>query len=817
MKAQYWLQILLAILTILGTALLGSGQQNMSLTLLMLVAAPAAVVCTDIYQWFRLSRTLANLAAIGSVVYAMMQFFSSGFENQLLSVANLLVYLQLILLFQEKSHRLNWQLLVLSLLEVVVSAAMNLNLRFFMVLLVYLSCTLIAMALLFILREASRFEVQGNERRRSPRIPEPQRGSIERLDAKLRRLLGGAPRVVSTTSSQAIVRELTESGYLRQVAWFGLVTLFFAVILFYSTPRLGSTNWQVGRSRGQATVGFSRQVSLDEMSDILQSDELALRISFFDHATNDPVKMVGEPYLRGAVLTRYSDTQGVGRWTISRSARGVSLDEAATVDGLVRQEVWLEPTSDPAVFGVFPLVRIPGIDTPLRYDRASGVVNREQPFSTMPTGRFRYVIGSYGFREGWQTAVTPLAERAASGELDDMADWLSFSQYSFPRIKKLAEDILAEANASDAGTLQKARILEQHFLQPGRYQYSLRFRQARNREMDPIEDFVANHRTGHCEYFATALVLMLRSQRIPARLVVGYHGGEYNALGNYYLVRQRDAHAWVEVLLNSEEIKEVGTASLPLTDASHGGWLRLDPTPGGGLPDEETQGVVWNKFDDFMEYAEFLWSDYVTGLNRERQRSSFYTPFWERMSQSVSRMFDPEQWREWSAATLSKLLRRWGIVNELGDFGWRMIVGVMVVFVMSILVARALVRIARGLARWCWRFLSKLAPWLPRRSRHAARRSVDFYERLERLLARKGVRRPEHQTPRELLSTAEQAAPIAEHRALWSKAAWQIVDAFYQVRFGGVVLDKTQRQQIDHALREVAAGLDGRSLATNQS
>lgn len=805
MTPQRWLQIDLAVLTVLGTVLLGVGQQNATLPLLMCVAAPAAVIFTDVLGWFRLNRPLANFAAVGSVGYAVFQFFASGVENQLLSVANLLVYLQLILLLQEKGYRLNWQLIVLSLLEVVVSAAMNLNFRFFILLLIYLFCALVALGLMFLVRETTRLEPLGRrERRREGREREPLPGSA----AALFRTSSNVVRATATLTPTQLAGELVGAGYLRQVAFFGLLTIVFSTVLFYSTPRLGGTNWQGGRSGRQATVGFSRQLSLDEMGDILQSDELALRASFFDHRTNAPVRVLGEPYLRGAVLTRYSDSQGVGRWTISKSSRGVALRPPSTEIDLVRQEVWLEPMGDATVFGAFPIVRLPGSDPPLRYDRAAGVVSREVTLAGLPPGRFHYEVGSEAFRDGWQTAVVPWEPPPDTPEgfdqaIDELRDCLRFNPYQFPRIKELAEETLREADALDADPLRKARILEQHFLQPGRYQYSLRFRQSRNREMDPIEDFVANHRTGHCEYFATALVLMLRSQKIPARLIVGYHGGEYNELGNYYLVRQRDAHAWVEALLDPDQIARIGAGSLPRQGAPQGGWLRLDPTPGGGGPEESD--VVWNRFDDLMEYAEFLWSDYVTGLSPERQRQTLYNPLHERLTAALAKFFDPVAWSEWSRASLSQWLRKLGVVNDLGDVGWRFVFGASLAVVTAVLAARPLIAVCRRPLGWLLKIAQRLTEYWQRRRGGGRRGRVVFYERLERLLARRGWRRPPQQTPREFLASLDSTAP-------WAGPAERIVDAFYRVRFGGARLAPAEADAIESALQEVARGLEaGRS------
>ena len=101
---------------------------------------------------------------------------------------------------------------------------------------------------------------------------------------------------------------------------------------------------------------------------------------------------------------------------------------------------------------------------------------------------------------------------------------------------------------TNAPRLNRARLLESRLSQSDRFEYSLQG-QPRDPDLDPIEDFIVNNPRGHCEYFATALRLMLRSQGIPARVVVGYKCDGWNKLGKFYQVRQSDAHAWVEAYL----------------------------------------------------------------------------------------------------------------------------------------------------------------------------------------------------------------------------------------------------------------------------
>src|SRR5207302_1030855 len=121
--------------------------------------------------------------------------------------------------------------------------------------------------------------------------------------------------------------------------------------------------------------------------------------------------------------------------------------------------------------------------------------------------------------------------------------------------------------------------------------------------------FASQHRVGHCEYYASALALMLRSKQIPARLVVGFKGGEWNSLGGFYQVRQRHAHAWVEVYLRPEQAPE-GEA-IDLLSRRHGAWLRLDATPAS----DEDANLLAGSFalSQIYDYAQYLWANYVMG------------------------------------------------------------------------------------------------------------------------------------------------------------------------------------------------------------
>ena len=119
---------------------------------------------------------------------------------------------------------------------------------------------------------------------------------------------------------------------------------------------------------------------------------------------------------------------------------------------------------------------------------------------------------------------------------------------------------------------------------------------------DPVEGFLFDTRAGHCEYFATAMAVLLRESGVPTRIVNGYYGAQYNELGNFYAVRQADAHSWVEVHFG------------PL------GWVTFDPTPPVGRTAGEDVGLFpnLNQAFDAMRNA---YLEYVIDYNLTKQLS----------------------------------------------------------------------------------------------------------------------------------------------------------------------------------------------------
>jgi hypothetical protein len=656
-NVEPWLQANMAALVVTGSVALDLGQQTITKSLVTGTCAVASLVLTDWLGIFRLHRALANLAALVALGYGMWEFISrytSGLDpvRQLLSIANLLIYLQIILLFQKKDVRKYWLLAVLSLLEIVVASALNLGPEFGALLVVYLILSATGMAFFYAYRESLRLAGEGQGLDGEGASPRAARHDAVGFAGGGSLLLAGDGATLIRRETVADVQaRLMSVRLLRPAFAMAATSLAFGAFVFFSLPRMAGQSWHGKHLGPSKSIGFSDQITLDEVAPLLASDEKVMRIAFSDPLTGAPYQTIGAPYIRGAVLTKYVDGfHSKPFWTTREPVNpreGEELPLPPPGLEIVRQDILLEPSDSRTLFSVFDPYRLDQTGQNIKYlERTGSLFRRGREDERTET--FRYVLGVGGFERGLHDPIRPIrndvewsskfkAAIAMRGERIELTAPFADRQDGFerfPRLVEKAREILRKANMQGGLAEEKARTLTLHFLQSGEYTYTTDFSDVkRDPTLDPIEDFVVNHKTGHCEYFAGALCLMLRSQGIPARIVVGYRPEEFNPVGGYYQVRQRDAHAWVEALLWPHEIAE---EDRPL-DQAIGAYLRLDPTP---LTSDGRAASASNWIDrglQFFDYAQLLWTDYVISMNSETQRERLFDPLSENASEAVDR------------------------------------------------------------------------------------------------------------------------------------------------------------------------------------
>lgn len=341
--------------------------------------------------------------------------------------------------------------------------------------------------------------------------------------------------------------------------------LVLAVPLFAVLPRVSSP-YIVGRGVGTGTqieaAGFSDEVTLDSIGMIRDSREVVMRL--VEEGALDPNR---EMRFKAATHDLY---QGA-KWRAS--PRRSVLHRSERVRFWLRREppqrwvsIWLQPLRSRSLPIPVDTVVVEPRTSTLSIDEGGALSFRFNPIEIR-----EYRVGMID---------RPVLVGTVPGGPEDPALDL---QGVTPRITQLAREVMGQGTASE-----RARRLEMYLIQ--NYEYTLNF-QGRSNE-NPIEDFLFRYRSGQCEYFASSMVLLLRSQGIPARLVTGFLGGEYNPFEGYFIVRDSNAHAWVEAWLPGE------------------GWQIFDPTPPAGRPAEFDPGA-WSLMRQAWDYMLFRWDRYV--------------------------------------------------------------------------------------------------------------------------------------------------------------------------------------------------------------
>jgi transglutaminase-like putative cysteine protease len=297
--------------------------------------------------------------------------------------------------------------------------------------------------------------------------------------------------------------------------------------------------------------------------------------------------------------------------------------------------------------------------------------------------------------------------------------------------------------------------------------------------IDPTVDFLCNTKQGHCGLYASGLALMLRSQGVPARVVIGFRGAHWNSMREVHEVYQYHAHAWVEAFIedpNSPLIEPPPPGSNAAAATTIlGRWMTLDPTPGGG-----TAGVAGpisqSYLADNINFLQYLWEFYLLDYNGEQQR--------ERLLNQINKTLSVSELRSYWETMLA-------LVESLG-IAW-LVVGAVVLVGLVILLG----------------FLLSL--WRRRvRKQRRFRALVPFYGRFLQLMERLRLFVRPEQTPAEFGEQAKRqlAGEPRTRDAIATPAL--VVDQLYDVRYGGHPAEPADLERIDSALDRLEAALKQR-------
>ena len=511
--------------------------------------------------------------------------------------------------------------------------------------------------------------------------------------------------------------------------------------IFLVMPRTGFGFFQQAHGTPIRTSGFSEKVDLGVIGAVKQDPTLVMRVQF--------PELEGEPrervYLKGASFDHYTGQS----WTNTFPRQRLS---AKTDDGLfelsprpaldrnvprVTQDILLEALDISVLFGLSFVNEIRGPFVSLETDGMGGLW-----LPHIVPRRLQYAVTSIH---------TSLSNEDRRREVSAYSTEVNGRFLQLPAIDPHVAE-LAHAVTRDVSTPYGMTIaIKQHLL--SNYAYSLDVGSILS--ASPLEDFLFSRKTGYCEHYATAMVILLRTLGIPARLVTGFLPGEWNDFGHYYAVRQQDAHAWVEVWF------------------PRSGWVTFDPTPSVM---KQVPNPLLKQVGGLIDSIRLKWDRFV-----------IHYSFYDQMTIAQGVRSKGEGLRTY-VSNLVAMLKDWGARERdagavpISQIPWRVLGSVCLCVVCAFFIGTYLIRRRAKAA-----FLNSDVA------------SIQLYERMLAVLAARGVNKPSATTALEF------SARVCQECQAAGPLVQELTSLYYRGRFGHESLSRDDLQQGKRLLAQLAS------------
>lgn len=445
--------------------------------------------------------------------------------------------------------------------------------------------------------------------------------------------------------------------------------IFCSALLFLIIPRVdvnGALPF-LGLQRA-AQTGFAERISFGDVTNIRNNDRVALRVE-----VNSEANVPMEPYWRMVVLDEYFNgefrlSQAIQNNTSgAQKMKSISYNNAFVGGGTPPDErnLWTFYLEG----GVARYLPLTGRFQQVRFQETREIAFLE-PLHVLGAGRVNsgllvYQVenmefsgvyrdenfGKYSLHSNWHPEMNLFLDGRRTTYPDTtmaLPDRLDDNAY--------LADLVDEIGGGEALTASEFASRATSFLQQ-RHSYSMTYTLPTTPE-DHVVRWLKAGSPGHCEVFAGALILLCRTAGIPARAVTGFRGGSWNAYENYFMVRNSDAHAWVEIF------------------DGNGNWLRFDPTPGGTSFDDDTGGVQQlasfapdSSFAAYLDSLRIVWYRRIVSFDQDSQ-----VELWSLIQESYSRI----SIKEWVGSMLDVIVYWWNTPWNLGrlvELMWLMLAG----------------------------------------------------------------------------------------------------------------------------------------------
>jgi len=556
-----------------------------------------------------------------------------------------------------------------------------------------------------------------------------------------------------------VLRAELDSDKLTSGAFFAGTTLLavplfvLTAAMFFAFPRVGFGFLSSLGAKQMAVAGFGDDVELGGFGTIRDDPTVVMRVKPRDLPSPPPPSIPIR--LRGTSFDSFSE----GRWSRTRFA-----GERVRPDGeqyvLFRRrtpadeelEIILDPMEEAVLFlpeGTVSVRVAPTI-------RAGRRVPRKVVYSPGFDLRYRGAIdGPLTYKAYVGKEPRGIHEQHLGKKLWDDELWERYVELppDYGAVAVLARRIVGDLTDPRA----QAQRIERYLRTSLRYTLD----QPDTVGKEPLHAFLFEAKAGHCEYFSTAMAMMMRSLGVPSRNVTGFLGADFNPYGNYYAVRNGNAHSWVEIYDGER-------------------WITFDPTPASGQAAATRSGLAI-KLRQMLDAMRVRWAQYVVEFNiRDQARALSGIAGWFRSLRAKDAL-----WKRRGKDDKD------GTATESFSFqpDWRWFIAIMTVFGLGVLVAR-------------WQRKRRRQHQVGHRLAPDRDRAVRLYLALEGHLRKAGQSRPLNVTPQ------EHAAQLRTEGFSAAREVDEVTRAYLATRFGETPLSPIEY----HRLRQLS-----RTVRRNQS
>ena len=633
-----------------------------------------------------------------------------------------LVLIEVLKFFDLNRNRDYFQLYTIIFFQVISTTARTSSIAFFPTLIIFTILLIWAMILFHLKREGEKNLVPINY------------STLSSSDVNNDEKTGAIPKGIITPK------------FLFTTAMLSVISLLTTMFIFFLTPRLGVSMLQRGFAEGVRLSGFSETVDLGEIGRVKLDPAVVMRVGLPD--IENPLRL--PLFWRGRAFEhfdgfRWSQKESM-RSPLKKNVEGVFMTNESVIFNrdtsvksslndqfsghstgnqngkaeLIKQNITLEPLVTEVVFAAsFGS----GISGNLFWPSRDEMGNIYLPRSS--------------FKGLEYTAYSTLSPSQDFQKPVNMKKYLQLFEKD-GKIKELSDAITSGLDSDE----EKAKAVYDYLIM--NYQYNLN--SPWKGEGNPVEAFLLDVKEGYCEQFATAMNILLRHAGVPTRLVTGFLRGEWNKYGNYFLVRQKNAHAWVEVYLESK------------------GWTTFDPTP----PVEIEKSFIASPLSLFFDSFSRQWKRYVVQYSFGDQISMAHS-----LKSRTVNISDGLKDLSTSIVRRIKGLARLSFVN-IGA-------GSLLIFIVAGFI-----------------YMLKKRRWVGRvRGGELLKRGLDFYVKMLWILEKKGIKKSENITPGEFAMQTVSAYGKDLQGVL------EITDRYHKVRFGGIGIDRKERQYIKETLNRL--------------